>query len=57
MSSSSDVTITSGGKTLSLKEFGKLLSSTDPNDVKLANGNYQVVVKDGKVTSIKKSKS
>lgn len=51
-----DVTITSGGKSLSLKDFSKLLSSTDPNDVQLANGNYQVIVKNGLITSIKKSK-
>jgi hypothetical protein len=51
-----DVVITSGGSELSLSEFGRLLASTDPNDANLANGNYQVIVKDGLVTSIKKSK-
>lgn len=51
-----DVVITSGGSDLSLSEFGRLLASTDPNDAKLANGNYQVIVRDGLVTSIKKSK-
>jgi hypothetical protein len=53
---SQDVTITSGGSDYSLSEFGRLLASTDPDDAKLANGNYQVIVKDGLVTSIKKSK-
>jgi hypothetical protein len=53
---SQDVTITSGGQTLSLSEFGRLLASTDPDDAKLANGNYQVKVQDGLATSIKKSK-
>jgi ABC-type transporter Mla subunit MlaD len=48
-------TITAGGDDLSLSQFGRLLSSTDPDDVKLANGNYQVIVRDGLVTSIRKS--
>jgi cell division protein FtsB len=51
-----DVTITAGGSDYTLSQFGKLLSSTDPNDAKLANGNYQVIVKKGIVTSIRKSK-
>jgi ABC-type transporter Mla subunit MlaD len=52
-----DVTITAGGSDLTLQQFGRLLSSTDPDDVKLANGNYQVIVKDNLVTSIRKSKA
>jgi len=52
----SDVTITAGGSDYTLSQFGKLLSSTDPDDAKLANGNYQVIVKKGLVTSIRKSK-
>ncbi len=52
-----DVTITAGGSDYTLSQFGKLLSSTDPDDVKLANGNYQVIVKQGVVTSIRKSKA
>jgi hypothetical protein len=51
-----DVTITSGGQTLSLSEFGRLLASTDPDDAKLANGNYQIKIRGGLVFSIKKSK-
>ena len=51
-----DVTITSGGQTLSLSEFGRLLASTDPSDAKLANGNYQIKIQGGLVFSIKKSK-
>jgi len=51
-----DVTITSGGQNLSLSEFGRLLSSTDPNDAKLTNGNYQIKIQGGLVYSIKKSK-
>jgi hypothetical protein len=53
----SDVTITAGGSDLTLSQFGKLLSSTDPDDAKLANGNYQVIVKGGLATSIRKSKA
>lgn len=52
----SDVTITAGGSELTLSQFGRLLSSTSPDDAKLANGNYQVIVKEGLVTSIRKSK-
>jgi len=52
----SDVTVTAGGSDYTLSQFGKLLSSTNPDDVKLANGNYQVIVKKGLVTSIRKSK-
>lgn len=51
-----DVTITSGGQNLSLSEFGRLLASTNPNDAKLANGNYQIKIQGGQVFSIKKSK-
>jgi hypothetical protein len=51
-----DVTITAGGKDYTLAQFGKLLASTNPDDAKLANGNYQVIVKKGLVTSIRKSK-
>jgi hypothetical protein len=51
-----DVTITAGGSDLTLSQFGRLLSSTDPDDAKLANGDYQVIVKEGVVTSIRKSK-
>jgi uncharacterized phage infection (PIP) family protein YhgE len=54
---SSDVTITAGGGSYTLSQFGKLLSSTDPDDAQLANGNYQVIVKKGIVTSIRKSKA
>jgi hypothetical protein len=50
-----DATITSGGSSLSLSQLGRLLSSTDPDDVELANGNYQVIVRNGIVTSIRKS--
>lgn len=52
---SSDATITAGGSDLTLSQFGKLLSSTSPDDAKLANGNYQVIVKKGLATSIRKS--
>ena len=52
----SDVTITAGGSSFTLSQFGKLLSSTDSDDAKLANGNYQVIVKGSLVTSIRKSK-
>jgi regulator of replication initiation timing len=54
---SQDVTITAGGDDFTLAQFGKLLSSTDPDDAKFANGNYQVIVKKGLVTSIRKSKA
>jgi hypothetical protein len=54
---SQDATITAGGSDLSLSQFGRLLSSTDPDDAKLANGNYQVIVKGGLATSIRKSKA
>jgi hypothetical protein len=54
---SPDVTITAGGSDLTLSQFGKLLASTDPNDAKLANGNYKVIVKQGLVTSIRKSQA
>jgi multidrug efflux pump subunit AcrA (membrane-fusion protein) len=48
-------TITAGGDDFTLAQFGKLLASTDADDVKLANGNYKVIVKNGLVTSIRKS--
>ena len=51
----SDATITSGGKTLTLSQFAKLLQSTDPADIKLVNGFYKVTVKKGLVTTLKKS--
>jgi paraquat-inducible protein B len=53
----SDATITAGGQTLTLEEFAALLQSTDPEDVALANGNYQVRVSNGVVTSIRKSQA
>jgi hypothetical protein len=52
-----DVTITAGGDDFTLAQFGRLLSSTNADDVKLANGNYQVIVRNGLVTSIRKSKA
>ncbi|HEY7756439.1 MAG TPA: hypothetical protein VID69_09455 [Actinomycetota bacterium] len=52
-----DVTITAGGSDLSLSQFAKLLASTDSDDANLANGNYKVIVKQGLVTSIRKSKA
>ncbi len=51
---SPDVTITAGDQTLTLEEFSALLQSTDPAAVALANGDYQVKVKGGLVTSISK---
>lgn len=54
---SKESAITAGGGDYTLSQFGKLLSSTDPDDAKLANGNYQVIVKQGLVTSIRKSKA
>ena len=53
---SDDPTITAGNSDYTLTQFGKLLSSTDPDNAKLANGNYRVIVKDGLATSIRKSK-
>ncbi len=50
-----DATITSGGKTLTLSQFAKLLQSTDPADINLVNGFYKVTVKKGVVTTLKKS--
>lgn len=52
---SQDVTITSGGGDYTLSQFGKLIASPDPDDAKLAQGNYKVIVKKGIVTSIRKS--
>lgn len=53
----SNATITSGGQTLTLQQLGRLLSSTNPDDAELANGNYRVIVSKGLVTSIRKSQS
>ena len=50
-----DAEITSGGKTLTLSQFAKLLQSTDPADINLVNGFYKVTVKKGVVTTLKKS--
>jgi multidrug efflux pump subunit AcrA (membrane-fusion protein) len=50
-------TITAGGDSYTLQQFGKLLDSTDPDDIELVNGNYQVIVKKGLATSIRKSKA
>jgi seryl-tRNA synthetase len=52
----SDVYITAGGDEFTLSQFSKLLQSTDPDDIKLVNGQYKVAVKKGLVTSIRKSK-
>jgi hypothetical protein len=49
-----DATITSGGQDQTLAELGRLLASTDPDDAKLANGDYKVTVKNGLATSIRK---
>ena len=51
------VTITAGGGDYTLSQFGKLLASKDPEDANLAQGNYKVIVKNGVVTSIRKSKA
>jgi hypothetical protein len=48
-----DVAITAGGREMTLEEFSALLQSTDPADVELANGPYEVVVKKGLVTTIR----
>jgi hypothetical protein len=50
-------TITSGGRERTLSELARLLASTDPDQVELANGNYQVIVRQGLVTSIRKSQA
>jgi hypothetical protein len=50
---SSDVTITAGEQNLTLEEFSALLQSTDPAAAELANGTYQVVVRNGLVQSIR----
>jgi hypothetical protein len=52
-----DATMTSGGQGLTLEQLGKLLRSTNPDDINLVNGNYQVIVKGGVVTSLRKWKS
>jgi hypothetical protein len=35
----------------------QLLDSSDPDDIELVNGDYQVIVKKGLATSIRKSKA
>jgi len=50
-----DAKITSGGRERTLQQLGRILASTDPAQAELANGNYQVVVRNGLVTSIRKS--
>ncbi len=50
-----DAKITSGGKTLTLSQFAKLLQSTDPADIKLVNGFYKVKVQNGVVVTLQKS--
>ena len=50
-----DAEITSGGKTLTLSQFAKLLQSTDPADIKLVNGFYKVKVANGVVVTLKKA--
>lgn len=50
---SPDVTIAAGGQNLTLEAFSALLQSTEPAAVELANGDYEVVVKKGLVTSIR----
>ena len=47
-----EISVSVGGQSYSLSQFGKLLSSTDPDDAKYANGDYKVNVKNGLVTSI-----
>jgi hypothetical protein len=53
----SDAKITSGGRERTLTELARRLASTDPGQVELANGNYQVIVRNGLVTSIRKSQA
>jgi hypothetical protein len=48
-----DATITAGDQTLTIEEFAQLLQSTNPEDVALANGNYEVRVNGGLVRSIR----
>jgi L-lactate utilization protein LutC len=50
-----DAKITSGGKTLTLSQFAKLLQSTDPADIKLVNGFYKLKVQNGVVVTLQKS--
>ncbi|HEY7661227.1 MAG TPA: hypothetical protein VIC58_11580 [Actinomycetota bacterium] len=50
---STDVEITVEGQSLTLEEFAALLQSTDPEEVALANADYQVKVKGGVVTRIR----
>lgn len=50
-----DAKITTGGSERTLQQLGRILASTDPAQAELANGNYQVVVRNGLVTSIRKS--
>jgi TolA-binding protein len=50
-----DATITSGGGERTLQQLARILASTDPAQAELANGNYRVIVRNGLVTSIRKS--
>jgi len=52
-----DARITSGGRTLTLGQFAKLLQSNDPADINLVNGFYRVTVRQGLVTTLRKSTS
>jgi hypothetical protein len=47
-----DVVITVGGQTLTFEEFSALLESTEPADVLLASGDYEVRVQGGLVATI-----
>jgi len=49
---STDVAITANGESLTLEEFSTLLESTDPDDVALANGDWNVKVAGDQVTKI-----
>lgn len=49
---SPDVAITVGEQALTLEEFGSLLQSADPAAAVLANGDFEVVVQGGLVSSI-----
>jgi len=52
-----DARITSGGRTLTLGQFAKPLQSNDPADINLVNGFYRVTVRQGLVTTLRKSTS
>jgi exonuclease VII small subunit len=47
-----DVAITVGEQTLALADFSALLQSSEPDAAELAQGDYEVVVKEGLVRSI-----